>query len=38
VTGILRTIARPMIDRKLGAMKEPDMDAVARQLRRSLGL
>jgi mRNA interferase MazF len=38
VTGVLRTIKRPMIDRKLGAMPTPDMDNVDRELRRSLGL
>ena len=38
VTGILRTIKRTMIDRKLGAMPKTDMDAVHRELRRSLGL
>ena len=37
-TGILRTITRVMIDRKLGAMAKPDMEAVDRQLRRSLAL
>ncbi len=38
VTGILRTIKRTMIDRKLGAMPKTDMEAVHRELRRSLGL
>ena len=38
VTGILRTIKRTMIDRKLGAIPKMDMDAVHRELRRSLGL
>ena len=38
VTGILRTIRRTMIDRKLGAMPKMDMEAVHRELRRSLGL
>ncbi len=37
-TGILRTIKRTMIDRKLGAMPKPDMDAIDRGLRSSLGL
>lgn len=37
-TGILRTIARSMIDRRLGSMPAPDMNAIDRQLRRSLGL
>jgi mRNA-degrading endonuclease toxin of MazEF toxin-antitoxin module len=38
VTAILRTIKRTMIDRKLGAMPKTDMEAVHRELRRSLGL
>ena len=38
VTGILRTIKRTMIDRKLGTMPKTDMEAVDRELRRSLGL
>lgn len=38
VTGILRTIKRTMIDRKLGVMPKMDMEAVHRELRRSLGL
>jgi mRNA interferase MazF len=38
VTGILRTIARAVIDRKLGAMGKRDMDAIDRELRRSLAL
>ena len=38
VTGILRTIKRTMIDRKLGTMPKMDMEAVRRELRRSLGL
>ena len=38
VTGILRTIKRTMIDRKHGAMPKMDMEAVHRELRRSLGL
>ena len=37
-TGILRTIARATIDRKLGAMRKPDMDAIDRALRHALGL
>lgn len=37
-TGILRTIKRAMIDRKLGSLAEADLEAVDRQLRRSLGL
>lgn len=38
VTGILRTIKRSMIDRKLGSMTKADLDAIDRELRRSLGL
>ena len=38
VTGILRTIKRTMIDRKLGTMPKMDMEAVHGELRRSLGL
>ena len=38
VTGILRTIKGTMIDRKLGVIAKADMDAVHRELRRSLGL
>jgi len=38
VTGILRTIKRTMIDRKLGSMLKPDLEAIERELRRSLGL
>ncbi len=38
VTGILRTIKRTMIDRKLGSMPKPDLAAIDRELRRSLGL
>lgn len=38
VTGIIRTISRTMIDRRLGSMPRPDMEAVERELRRSLGL
>lgn len=37
-TGIIRTINRTMIDRKLGAMAKPDLEAVNHRLRRSLGL
>jgi len=37
-TGILRTIKRTMIDRKLGSMPKPDLEALDRELRRSLGL
>lgn len=38
VTGILRTIKRTMIERKLGTLPGADLDAVDRQLLRSLGL
>jgi hypothetical protein len=37
-TGILRTTKQTMVDRKLGAMAGPDLEAVELQLRRSLGL
>jgi len=38
VTGIIRTIKRPMINRKLGSMATPDVAAMDRELRRALGL
>ncbi len=38
VTGILRTIKRTMIARKLGSMAKPDLQGIHRELRRSLGL
>ncbi|MGH2614382.1 MAG: type II toxin-antitoxin system PemK/MazF family toxin [Thermomicrobiales bacterium] len=38
VTGIIRTIKRSMIRRKLGSLATHDMDAFDRMLRRSLGL
>jgi len=38
VTGILRTIKRTMIDRKLGSIPKLDLEAIDRHLRRSLGL
>ncbi len=38
VTGIVRTIKRAMIDRKIGSMPKPDLAAIERELRRSLGL
>ena len=38
VTGVLRTIKRSMIDRKLGTMAKADLEAFDRELRRSLGL
>jgi mRNA interferase MazF len=37
-TGILRTIAQTMIDRKLGAIAKRDMHSIDRELRRSLAL
>lgn len=37
-TGILRTIKQTMIDRKIGSMPRRDMEAIDRELRRSLGL
>jgi mRNA interferase MazF len=37
-TGILRTVTREMLDRKLGVMAKGDMDAVDNGLRRSLAL
>lgn len=37
-TGILRTITSAMIERQLGTMARPDLDAVDRRLRRSLAL
>ena len=37
-TGIIRTVARGIIDRKLGVMGKADMDAIERELRRSLAL
>ena len=38
VTGIFRTIKQSMIDRKVGAMPKPDMQAIDAKLRQSLGL
>ena len=38
VTGIVRTVKRTIIDRKLGSMPKRDMEAVDRTLRRSLAL
>ena len=38
VTGILRTITRTMVERKLGTMARPEMAAVDRELRRALDL
>jgi mRNA interferase MazF len=37
-TGILRTVTREMLNRKLGVMAKMDMDAVDTGLRRSLAL
>ncbi len=37
-TGIIRTVAREIIDRKLGVMGKADMDTIDRELRRSLAL
>ncbi len=37
-TGIIRTVARGIMDRKLGLMGKADMDAIDRELRRSLAL
>lgn len=38
VAGIFRTIKRTMIDRKLGSIPKADMEAIDREMRRSLGL
>lgn len=38
MTGILRTIKRTMIDRRLGSLARSDVEAFDRQLRQSLGL
>ena len=38
VTGIFRTIKQTMIDRKVGAMSKPEMQAIDLKLRQSLGL
>jgi hypothetical protein len=38
VTGILRTITRDIVQRRLGAMASRDMDAIDNALRRSLAL
>ncbi len=38
VTGILRTIKRAMIDRKIGSLAKSDLDAIDRELRRTLDL
>lgn len=38
VTGIVRTVKGTIVDRRLGSMLRPDMEAVDRALRRSLAL
>jgi mRNA-degrading endonuclease toxin of MazEF toxin-antitoxin module len=38
VTGIIRTIKRSMVRRKLGSLATQDLPAANRNLRRSLGL
>ena len=38
VTGVMRTVKQIMIERKLGSMLKSDMEAIDRELRRSLGL
>lgn len=38
VTGIVRTVTRAMIERRVGAMPKSDLESVDRQLRRSLAL
>ena len=38
VTGIIRTIKRLMIRRKLGSLAEPDLEGFSQVLRASLGL
>lgn len=38
VTGVIRTVKQLMIERKPGSMPKPDMEAIDRELRRSLGL
>ena len=38
VTGIIRTIKRKMIERRLGTLARADLDAVDGELRRSLAL
>ncbi len=37
-TGVFRTIKRTMIDRKLGTMPKADLEAIDREIRRSLAL
>jgi len=38
VTGIFRTIKQTMIDRKVGAMPKPEMQAINQKIRQSLGV
>ncbi len=38
VTGILRTVHRAMIRRRLGSLERADLEGVERELRASLGL
>ena len=38
VTGIVRTVKKTIIDRRLGSMLQPDMEATDRVPRRSLAL
>jgi mRNA-degrading endonuclease toxin of MazEF toxin-antitoxin module len=38
VTGILRTIERGMVQKRLGSLSIPDLEAVESELRSSLGL
>ena len=38
VTGIVRTIKRTMVDRKLGSLPRAELEGVEGELRRSLGL
>ena len=38
VTGVMRTVKQMMIERKLGSMLKSDMEAIDRELRRSLDL
>jgi mRNA-degrading endonuclease toxin of MazEF toxin-antitoxin module len=38
VAAIFRTIKRTMIDRKVGTMPKPEMEAIGLKLRQSLGL
>jgi len=37
-TGILRTIKRTMVGRRIGSLSKPDLDAFDGELRRCLGL